>query len=99
MDETPISPEDAATLRFLRRLVTTLTSVMIVGVIVLIVLLVIRLPEVRVTLPEAIALPDGTRPTAFTRGPDWFAVVTAEDEILIYDANGALKQRIEIEGE
>jgi len=42
-------------------------------------------------------LPDGTVATAFTRGPDWYAVVTGNDEILIFDAaTGQLRQSVEI---
>ncbi|SFR10484.1 DUF6476 family protein [Poseidonocella sedimentorum] len=96
-DEPPLSPEDAATLRFLKRLVTVLTTVMIGGVIVLITLLVIRLPQSAPPFPDSIALPDGTVAEAFTRGRGWYAVVTGAQEILIFDAtSGALRQRIEI---
>ena len=50
------------------------------------------------TVPDSIPLPDGTRVTAFTRGPDWFAVVTGDNRILILDAaTGALRQSITIE--
>ncbi|MES2968886.1 MAG: DUF6476 family protein, partial [Pseudomonadota bacterium] len=35
--------------------------------------------------------------TAFTQGAGWFAVVTADDRILIFDrANGTLRQTIQI---
>lgn len=72
---------------------------MILGVLTIVALLVIRLqtPE-PLALPDSIALPDGTRATAFTQGTDWFAVVTENNEILIYDrANGALIQKVTIE--
>jgi len=79
-------------------LVTTLTAVMIVGLVVIVGLLVIRLgPTPRLALPESIALPDGTRATAFTQGRDWVAVVTESDEILIFSRDGqTLRQRIRI---
>jgi len=86
-------------LRFLRLLVTGLTGTMIVGLIVLIWLFVTRFPAPVpvLALPDSVALPDGTRATAFTRGADWLAVV-AGDEILIFDATGQdLRQRIAIE--
>lgn len=99
----PASPVDPATLRYLRILVTVLTATMIGGLITIIALLVIRVPQaVRVVddpvpLPAGIALPDGTTATAFTRGPDWFAVVTDDDTILILDAEtGAVTQTITI---
>ena len=100
----PPSPVDPATLRYLRILVTVLTLTMIGGLITIIALLVIRVPQaVRVVddpvpLPEAITLPDGMTATAFTRGPDWFAVVTGDDRILILDAEtGAVTQTITID--
>lgn len=98
MDDTPDQGELRG-LRFLRRLVTLLTATMIVGLVVLIVLFVTRFPTTdRIPLPDSIELPDGSRAAAFTRGPDWYAVVTEANEILILDAEtGALRQRIAIE--
>lgn len=90
---------EPANLVFLRRLVTTLTAVMILGVVVIVALLVIRLqqPTATAPLPAQITLPDGSRAAAFTRGTDWHAVVTQDNEILIYDAaTSELRQRIEI---
>ena len=90
---------EPANLRFLRRLVTVLTVVMIVGVVIVIALLVIRLnsrPDM-VPLPAQITLPEGTTATTFTRGPDWMAVTTDDDRILILDAEtGALLQEVQI---
>jgi len=87
-------------LRFLRRLVTVLTSVMIVGVVTVVVLLVIRLqatPGTPIILPEELALPADASALAFTQGPDWYAVVTDGDTILIFDrTTGALRQEITI---
>ena len=85
---------------YLRRLVTVLTGVMIVGFLVLIALFVTRLwgTAPAIPLPDTITLPDGTTPTAFTRGSNWYAVVTDEDQILIFDANsGDLRQIIQVE--
>ena len=82
----------------MRRLVTVLTVVMIAGVIVVIGLLVTRLNASAPPLPDQITLPEGVSATAFTQGPDWYAVVTSEDQILIYDRlTGALRQTIEVE--
>lgn len=96
------NPEDdfvePANLRFLRVLVTVLTGVMIAGVVVVVALLVIRLRDESVTLPNQITLPGGETATAFTQGTDWYAVVTADDQILIFDRlSGELRQRIQID--
>ena len=91
--------EEPANLKFLRRLVTTLTAVMIVGVVVLISLVVIRLSggAPALAVPDVIELPDGAVATAFTQGADWYAVVTEGDTILIYDrASGDLRQQVQI---
>ena len=63
-DRTSPSPAaEPANLRWLRRLVTTLTAVLILGVIAIVALLVIRLNAVAtgpsLALPAEIALPDG----------------------------------------
>ena len=101
--ETP--PVDAGTVKYLRHLVTALTVTMILGFIIIVVLFVIRFsggfgpdPHVTRLLPDTIALPAGTTPLAFTRGPDWYAVVTEDDRILIFDLEtGALRQTIAVE--
>ena len=89
------------TLKYLKWLVTGLTVTMIGGFLTIVGLFVMRFTEMnRVELPDRIVLPDGVRPTAFTHGEGWFAVVTADDEILIYDrVTGNLRQRISIEPE
>lgn len=87
-------------LRFLKRLVTVLTVVMIGGLVIIIALLVTRLsmPARVLALPDAITLPDGARASAFTQGRGWYAVVTEADEILIFDRDsGALRQRITLD--
>lgn len=87
-------------LKFLTRLVTTLTATMIVGLLVIITLFVIRFwgNDDAPGLPEAITLPDGARATAFTQGTGWYAIVTTDDRILIYDRDsGTLRQSVTIE--
>lgn len=85
-------------LNLLKWLVTGLTVVMIAGFLVLITTLVIRLNAAPLPLPERISLPDGVTATAFTQGPDWFAVVTSDNRILIYDrTTTALRQTIVIQ--
>jgi len=71
---------------------------MIAGFLVLIAALVIRLNADPVPLPDRIALPEGVTATAFTQGTDWFAVVTSDNRILIYDrTTSALRQEVAIE--
>lgn len=73
---------------------------MLVGLVTLVTLFVTRFPSSTPPLPERITLPDGTTPTAFTRGAGWLAVVTDADEILIYDPDGTtLRQRIRIDAD
>jgi hypothetical protein len=92
-------PELPRELRFLKRLVTTLTVVMIAGLVTIVALLVIRLgaaPLPLPALPEHVALPEGARPAAVTFARDWLVVVTEAGEILLYDraAGGPPVQRI-----
>ncbi len=100
MGEAPEQAAELRSLRLLRILVTVLLGVMIVGFIVLIALFVTRFttsPD-RPALPDVITLPEGTSATAFTQGIGWFAVVTVDDRILIFDAaTGALRQSIQIQ--
>lgn len=85
-------------LRFLRVLVTVLTAVMIAGIVMILGLIWHRYNNARAPLPEVITLPGGTVATAYTQGPDWYAVVTDDDQILIFDrATSALRQTIQIE--
>ena len=95
-----MQPIEPANLKFLRRLVTVLTGTMIVGVVVIIGLIVMRITSepARMALPDSITLPDGVRATAFTVGAGWYAVVSGDNEILIYDqTSGELRQTIKIE--
>ncbi len=80
---------------------TILTVTMIGGFLTIVALFVMRFSEMNnVELPDKISLPEGATVTAFTQGAGWFAVVTENDEILIYNrATGNLRQRIQIEPE
>lgn len=80
-EDAPLPPQ----LLFLKRLVTVLAVVMIAGFLLLIVSLVIRLNANPMTLPNEISLPEGATATAFTQGETWFAIVTDQNQILIYD--------------
>ncbi len=79
----------------LKWLVIALTATSTAGIATLVWLLATRLPQPLPPLPQGISLPAGETATAFTRGRGFVAVVTAGDEILIYDPSGAtLRQRI-----
>lgn len=80
---------------------TILTASMILGLVTIIVLIVIRVPNVirtvedPIPLPSELTLPDGTVATSFTQGQDWYAVVTQDNEILIFDrGDNSLRQTI-----
>jgi hypothetical protein len=97
--ELPQEPDtqEPANLKFLRRLVTVLTATMIGGVLLIIGLIVIRFYDVPPPLPDTLSLPGGAQAISFTQGPDWYAVVTTDNQILIFDrVTGSLKQSIEI---
>ena len=80
---------------------TALTLTMIGGFLTIVALFVMRFNEMSgVEVPDQVTLPDGLTATAFTRGEDWFAIVTDSNEILIYSrVTGNLRQRIAIESE
>ena len=89
---------EPANLRFLRRLVTVLTVVMIGGVLVVIALLVTRLNAPAPVLPETLILPEGAQAQAVTQGSDWVGVVTDRDQFLVYDRlTGKLRQVVTLE--
>ena len=83
-------------LRFLRQLVTVLTVVMIVGVVLIAALLVIRLNQPTLAIPDQVNLPAGTVAVSYTQTQDWFAVVTDENKILIFNLNGQLTQEVDV---
>ncbi len=74
---------------------------MIGGFLTIVALFVMRFNEMSgVEVPDKVTLPEGVEATAFTRGEDWFAIVTDTNEILIYSrVTGNLRQRITIEAE
>ena len=64
----------------------------------LIAALVMRLNADGPDLPDALALPEGAQAVAFTQGDDWYAVVTRDDRILVYDRlTGRLRQEVALE--
>lgn len=83
-------------LRMLRRLVTGLALVMGLGVIAIVALLWVRLSQPMLPdLPASIALPEGARPAAITFARHWIVVVTEAGEVLLYDREGGLRDRIQ----
>ena len=91
---------EPANLRFLRRLVTVLAGVMIVGLVTIVALLVIRFSTVPTapSLPDTITLPDGAKAQAVTMAAGWYAVVTTDGRILIFDREtGDLRQSVVLE--
>jgi len=96
MDGAP--EEEVRSLRFLRLLVTVLTSVMIVGFVILIGYLVTQFPRTGGTIEVPnLTLPEGASAVAYTQGSDWVAVVTDQDEILIFNTDGSLRQRVQVQ--
>ena len=87
-------------LRFLKGLVILLTLTMIVGVITIVGVIVTRMPTAMrglPAMPAEITLPDGAKAAAFTQGITWYAIVTTDDRILIFDrATGALRQTVTV---
>ncbi|QDY70260.1 DUF6476 family protein [Qingshengfaniella alkalisoli] len=98
MQNDPQGQPEPANLRFLRILVTVLTITMIAGLLTIIALLVIRFTsEPRIALPDEITVPGGANASAFTQGRDWYAIVTDQDEIIIYDrASGDIRKTLSI---
>ena len=88
-------------LRFLKWLVILLTLTMIGGVITVVAVLVTRMPQAfsapGPALPESFALPDGTTARAVTFAEGWIAVVTEDDRILIFAADGTLRQEVRLD--
>ena len=83
-------------LRWLRILVTSLAVVMGVGVLAIAGLLWLRLSEAPLPkLPDQIALPEGAAPAAVTFARHWVVVVTETGEVLLYDRQGRLKDRVQ----
>lgn len=84
-------------LRFLKTLVIALAITMIAGVITIVALLVTRLNGAALPLPETITLPDGAKAQAVTAGNGWYAVVTTDNRILIFDRlTSTLQQEVTI---
>ena len=101
MDEREPTTGEVRHLKFLKWLVTILTVTMIGGVLTVVALLVMQFGAMNdVPLPDEIVLPDGAEAVAFTQGDTWFAVVTADDRILIFSrATGEIVQTVHVESQ
>jgi len=90
-------------LRRLRRLITTLTVVMIVGVLAIVGMVVTRLSATGPALPDIIRLPAGEVAEAYTQGEGWMAVVThdaiGQMRIHVLGSDGSPRQIVLIEPE
>ena len=83
-------------LRWLKFLVTSLAVTMALGMIAIVALLWMRLSQPMLPeLPANIALPDGAAVQSLTFAPGHVVVVTRAGEVLLYDRNGALKDRLQ----
>lgn len=82
-------------LRFLRILVTVLTSVMIVGVMGILVVLFLRLSKIDpVAVPlENLSLPEGVTAISVSYTPDHILVV-GDDTLHLYRADGSFDRAI-----
>ncbi|MDZ4136819.1 MAG: DUF6476 family protein [Paracoccaceae bacterium] len=99
MDQAPAETGLPPSLRFLKGLVIVMMLTMIVGVITVVAVIVTRMPQAirpLPALPANISLPQGTSPRAVTFGTGWTAVVTSDDRILIFGADGGLRQDVQI---
>jgi hypothetical protein len=97
MEETSADQQLPPGLRFLKGLVIILMVVMIAGVITIVALLVTRMSPAALPLPDTITLPDDAKAQAVTAGNGWYAVVTTDNRILIFDRlSGALRQEVTV---
>ncbi|MCO4825524.1 MAG: hypothetical protein KC451_11790 [Amylibacter sp.] len=98
MDQNSSQIKEPANLRFLRLLVTVLTATMILGLLAIFTVLVMRFStDASTPLPDTITMPDGTTASTFTQGSDWYAVITTDNQILIFGrTTGDLRQTVQI---
>ena len=98
MDDPSEFSVEPTNLKLLRRLVTTLLTVMIIGFITLIFMFVMRFQSNNQTFKlNDITLPIGTSATAYTQGDDWYAIVDDANKILIFNkVDNTLRQTINI---
>ena len=86
----------APTIKFLKLLVTVLAGVMIVGFVIIVSLFILNFRTSNIPIPAIIDLPSNVRPVAYTQTKNWYAIVTDQDEIFIYDKTGNQLQKIKV---
>ena len=86
--EVPANPTEPENLRFLRRLVTTLTATMIVGLLAIFTVLVIRLQSPVAIFPKITALPEGTQVISVSRSPRELIVIDQNRKIYLLSLDG-----------
>ncbi|MDT2070387.1 MAG: DUF6476 family protein [Planktomarina sp.] len=86
--EVPANPTEPANLRFLRRLVTTLTATMIIGLLAIFTVLVIRLQSPVAIFPKITALPEGTQVISVSRLPRELIVIDQNRKIYLLSLDG-----------
>jgi len=96
--EATANPPEPANLQFLRRLVTTLTATMILGLIAIFAVLVIRLQTTSPMFPEISALPAGTEVISISRTRDELVVIDQARNIYIVSLDGkTIMQKFELQ--
>ena len=83
-------------IKLLKLLVTVLACVMIIGFIIIVSLFVLNFQKSHFPIPVTLELQNGVKPIAYTQTKDWYAIVTDEHEILIYDNSGNRIQKIKV---
>jgi hypothetical protein len=95
--EVPANPPEPANLRFLRRLVTTLTATMILGLIAIFTVLVIRLQTTSAMFPEITGLPANTEVLSVSRTPRELVIIDQSGRIYVLSLDGTtLLQEFEL---
>lgn len=95
--EDPVLP---ANLQWLRRLITVLTIIMIVGMVLIVSMLFVKMralpaPTDFSTITDQLTLPEGAQATSVTLNDDWIGVLTDQGQFLTYDrSSGALRDTI-----
>ena len=83
-------------IKFLKLLVTVLAGVMIIGFVIIVCVFVINFRKSPTLIPATLELPSNVNPIAYTQTKNWYAIVTDDDEILIFDNTGNDIQKIKV---
>ena len=99
VDQSEISASlpEPANLRFLRRLVTTLTAIMILGLIAIFAVLVIKLQTTTAIFPEITALPASAEVLSISRTATELIIIDQTRTIYILSLDGkTIVQKIKL---